>query len=815
MRLRRLEAMQKALLLAAASLLVVAGAVLVTRPSRALRDFRRAADDLIARSESLRQRASTFDPDAALRDLGPGSWNGEYFRLDEHLASARIESRSPAVDRRSGQVVAEFDFDGSEAEPCRVVGGANVEGGILEKEFTEGDHVVCQSPSGIPSDTVGSIRFRLKVRESTALDVGWSRLDLTAWEESAQIEIDSTTLQTIPDGEFHVYELDAETSIRSRLPPGSRLRTFFLRFPEGGEGEIELDYIQLLSPRAAYPAPAGVTYFAPAPATFGALLLSRGLPAGVLAPDEPELRQGIYSHTGVGLEYEVSVPREAPKLRFGMSVLEDDPVRFSVNVNDQGRREAVYSNTLSRLSRWVDAEIDLSAWAGKRIGLRLDAESRRGNVAFWSNPALAGRRRAPLNVLLVLEDSERADHLSLYGYERLTSPVKDRFAAGGAVFERAFSQAPKTRPSCPSFMTSLYPSATGVVLGETLPSRYVTLAEVMRNQGFLTASFIQNSNAGPAAGLHQGFEQVFYMDSGAAESYGKPLFDWLQELRDRNFFAYIHVIDPHGVYDPPPDFRGWYEELAPGGTPVERDVVWHDPAWEETPTVEGRRALYDGEIRVNDHYFERLLEELRRLELLRDTLVIFISDHGEHLGEHGQWEHHDPGYVQVLHVPMFMVYPERIGKGVRVAEPVQLLDVMPTILDIAGVEATGLLLQGRSLLPLIEGRESEPRIALSEETTNFHGQDGPEVWASVFFRRWHVLRTRSLGSAAIFDLAEDPQEEAAGRWAPELVEESELLMRKMKETNVGIRRALMAGEPQDVQTSTEEQERLRALGYIR
>jgi arylsulfatase A-like enzyme len=251
-----------------------------------------------------------------------------------------------------------------------------------------------------------------------------------------------------------------------------------------------------------------------------------------------------------------------------------------------------------------------------------------------------------------------------------------------------------------------------------------------------------------------------------------------------------------------------------GTTPVERDEVFHDPDWVQTPTLEGRRALYDGEIRANDHYFERVLEELRRLELLEDTLVVFVADHGEHLGEHGQWEHHDPGYVQVLHVPLFMVYPKRLEPGRRVPEPVQILDVMPTILDIAGIDASGLLLQGRSLLPLSEGRESGPRIVLSEEVTNFHGEEGPEVWASVFFRQWHVLRTSSLGAAVLFDLADDPREEDAGREAPELVESSEQLMRKMKETNVGIRLALMAGGAQGVQTSTEDQERLRALGYI-
>ena len=176
--------MRRGLLLAATTLLVVSGVLLATRPSRALRDFRRAADELVARSESLRQRASSFDPDAALKALEPSRWNAEYYRLDENLASARVEAGSP--------------------------------------EWR------CRHPRSRPH-----------------------------------------SISTV----------------------------------------------------------------------------------GKQSPAEP---WAIYTRTGVGLEYEVSVPRDAPMLRFGMSVLEDDPVVFSATVTDQGRTQAVYSNTVLKLDRWVD-----------------------------------------------------------------------------------------------------------------------------------------------------------------------------------------------------------------------------------------------------------------------------------------------------------------------------------------------------------------------------------------------------------------------------------------------------------------------------
>jgi hypothetical protein len=801
--------MRRGFLIGAGALLIISGALLATWPSRALRDFQRAADDLVARSESIRERASTFDPDAALKALGPSRWNGEYFRLDEHLDSARIEAgreqEAPAVS-----VEAAFDFNGGPDEPCRAEGDAVIENGILKMEFAPGDRVICVSPYGIQSDSVGSIRFRLKAREAIPFDLAWNKSNFTTWDFKRGIDL--ATLHTIPDGEFHVFEIDAETAVRSRLPPRSLLRTFRLRFPAGSRGGIELDYIHILPRR--YPAAADTTYFAPIPSEHFTFLGPHN-PAGVPASRLPELRQAIYTQTGVELEYQVAVPRDAPRLRFGMAILEDDPVLFSVTVTDREETRSVYSNDVSKLDRWVDTEVDLGPWAGRRIGLRLNAEGRRGNVAFWSNPLVSGRRSAPFNVLLVLEDSERADHLSLYGYERLTTPVKDEFAARGVVFDRALAQAPTTRTSCPSLMTSLYPSATGVAVGETLASPYVTLAEVMRSQGFTTASFVENSNAGPAAGLHQGFGQLSHIVWGTVESYGEPLLEWLREHRESNFFAYVHVMDPHGIYDPPVEFREWYEELPPGGTSVPKEEVFHDPEWVKTPTLQGRRALYDGEIRANDHYFERVLDELRKLELLDDTLVVFLADHGEHLGERREWGHHDPGYVQVLHVPLFMVYPRRLAPGTRVAEPVQLVDVMPTILEIAGIDGRGLLLQGRPLLSLAEGRESRPRLALSEEVTNFYGEEGPEVWASVFFGDRHVLRTSSLGSTVVFDLDAGPREaEAGGVLAPGLAESSERLMRKMKETNVAIRLALMRGEAQHIQTSTEDQERLRALGYI-
>jgi choline-sulfatase len=126
--------------------------------------------------------------------------------------------------------------------------------------------------------------------------------------------------------------------------------------------------------------------------------------------------------------------------------------------------------------------------------------------------------------------------------------------ARGVQFDWAFSQATKTRPSVPALMTSLYPTATGVWhRSDMLSERHLTLAEIMRSQGFVTASFLQNGNAGPYAGLHQGFSELYderIMGNASEEIFGERVFSWLEDHRDQNFFLYLHPLDPHAPYDP-------------------------------------------------------------------------------------------------------------------------------------------------------------------------------------------------------------------------------------------------------------------------
>ena len=484
---------------------------------------------------------------------------------------------------------------------------------------------------------------------------------------------------------------------------------------------VSIDYIRFLSKRAKYgKLPYGTGY-----EKIGG-----------------EMRRVLYMQPQT-LEFALEVPKDSPRLSVGTGVVVGrDPLRFEVSISDGRNSQTLVDWRHADASTWRDADVDLSKWASKEVKVRLRVAGSDRNIGLWSNPIIRSTPKEPFNVIVVVEDAMRADHLGAYGYSRPTSPVHDSVAADGVLFLNAISQDTKTRPSISSMMTSLLPSATGVWdFKDRLRDEYLTLAEVLRGQGFETASFVQNGNAGPYAGLHQGFSHVF--DAGVLGKQpegilGDTLFDWLQRHRDRNFFAYVHILDPHGPYESRAPFDKWYREVPSSAQPVERSYL--DPESVKTPTAQGRRALYDGEIRHVDSLLGGLLEHCEKLGIRDDTLLILTADHGEYMGEGDLWSHGPPGRWPVLHVPLIMSYPARFSDPAQIPEKVQLLDIKPTILELAGIDTVQLLLQGDSLLDLIEGRRSaywKARICLSTETL-FNSRENRNPYGSVFFRAMHI-----------------------------------------------------------------------------
>lgn len=777
------------------------------------------AEQLLTRAREISERARPEYQDLALATLSPNPLNGRFYRLDDRLHEAETVEQPAAVAEVDGVVIQAFDFDDPDS-PDLIAADDNsaprVEGGVLKVPGFQGRNALTNAdPISIPQDDIGDIVIRARSNDDTWMTVGWSKdqRPATIWHDRLEIQL-------LGDNQFHTYVVNGRNALRRGLGADDEVGRIFVRPANGWLADVEIDFIRFLSKRSRYVA-----------ADNGALYETLG----------DEMRKALYMLPNQALEWEVEVPPNSPIFEFGNGVLlNGHAITFEVRLASADQNVLLHTQSLASDAGWHDFRYDLSPWAGQKVTLRLRATGDPRNVALWSNPFLRSTPNEPFNVIILLEDALRADYLSAYGYDLDTSPNKvELMKQQGIQFDWAFSQATKTRPSVPTLMTSLYPTATGVWhFSDILSDRYLTLAEILRAQGFATASFIQNGNAGPYAGLHQGFSRLHdeqIMGDATEEIYGKRVFSWLEQHRDQNFFLYLHAIDPHGRYEPPPPFDSWYRELAGKGTAV----AWDDrfePEAIENPTIEGRQRRYAGEIRHNDALLPRLLHKLSELSLTGNTLLILLADHGEYMGEGGRWDHKPPGLMPVIHVPLMMVYPERFQEAERIEDPVQLIDVMPTVLELAQVDRTDLLLQGDSLVSLIEGREHErwrDRVVISEEPTIMSKQQ-PCRCASVIRRDLHVVGSTAgrlwlthggrflpdlipFVNTRVYKFRDDPTEQTSLlSTLPDLYVRWRRadLVSGLQETNMTTHRKITEGDNVDLKLDPQTLEHLRGLGYV-
>jgi arylsulfatase A-like enzyme len=781
-----------ALLRWAVPALTLAGLGACRPPPSPLDEVRAAVEQMAGQSEAMAARAAEFDQAEVLQRLGTSPHNGPCIRLDDLLANATYRARGEGP---TAEVAPLFKLEFDDADDPGLTTAATehdlspldwgVADGKLVVRFL-GNAVFDSGPTlAIPRRDVGDLVLRLRMTKGNYVRVA---LEMDEGPDPVVIDVD-----VVPDDEFRSYRVALYEVLRG--VPGSVVQRLTLDPWQVVGDVVEVDYLQLLPATERF-----------ARQLYGTIHEARG----------GEIRRTVYMHAPGSLRFGLpGLPAGPLELSVGVSALRATaPVVLSATLEVAGECHPLVRAKVADDSRWHDLRADLPVAAGP-VTLVLEADGPESDVVFWSNPVIRGPRRQPLNVVMVLEDALRADRLSAYGHRRPTSPFKERFFAGGAIFRNCIAQAPITRPSCPSIMTSLYPSATGVWnFMQRLAPDFLTLAEILRSQGWVTGAVVQNHNAGPEVGLHQGFSFLWMDTERPTAATGQRLTaPWIERHRDDNFFLYLHLFDPHAPYETPPRQRGWFEEAA--GQPVEWDKVY-DPMWVARPTDAGRRALYDGEIRANDEQLERLVAQLERLGLLKDTAFVFLDDHGEYLGERGSWGHHAPAFVQVLHVPLSIVYPRRVPAGCDHDGLVRNLDIMPTVLDLVGIDSGELLLQGVSLLPLCDGSATAAasnRAAYAEERLSRSGRLNRHAFASVFTEQIHLLSTPEL-PLQVFRRAEDPGENAGISLGDE--EGAPLLeaMHALQSANMAIREALAGERSDEVRVNPEVAAALRALGYL-
>ncbi len=403
--------------------------------------------------------------------------------------------------------------------------------------------------------------------------------------------------------------------------------------------------------------------------------------------------------------------------------------------------------------------------------------------------------RAP-NVLFVLVDTWRADHAGFLGYERDVSPKLDRLVERGVVFERAKAQSSWTMPSVATLLTGLMPSKHRAISqplpdlatrGSRLSPPVTTLIEVLAARGWDTAMWSSNPNITPPRGFAQGagyFKDYFHDpartdDSGRIDRILADVRRWFAEEHDpaRPFCAYVHVMDAHYPYDPPPPFRGAFERSSAFDReltgPLIREYMLGDQAWSELSPDEVRHWIdrYDEELLAVDHFVGDFIAEI--LAEHPDTLIVISGDHGEEFMEHGRLGHSHSLYEEIVHVPLVFWAPQ-LAPG-RIATQVRLMDVFPTLLELCGLsDALPPEVQGESLVPVIGGRETADRPAPMES-----GGDEKPVWqwrglcdgrtklirreADVAVREpvpplWDGEERAQKPRSLLFDLGADPRE---------------------------------------------------------
>jgi arylsulfatase A-like enzyme len=501
--------------------------------------------------------------------------------------------------------------------------------------------------------------------------------------------------------------------------------------------------------------------------------------------------------------------------------------------------------------RWVEERIDLGPLGGRTVNLEFEvdpesAPARNHPLAVWADPYLVHAAHArPPNVLLVSIDTLRADRLGCYGYAVPTSPVLDALSRDGVRFARAISQSPWTTPSHLSMFTSLYPTRHGVNLdharlakflrGEgdypTLGAAEVTLAELLRRRGYRTLAITGGGPTAPAFGLGRGFDVY---QSGASAKLREPVLGRLREhleaYRDVPLFLFFHTFEVHAPYlrhDLAGDLlsaadREAIDDLARKGGPALipglRKLLEERGLFRAQVTS----ALYDGGVLHTDRFLGRLFEELRRLDLWERTIVVVTANHGEEFADHDPKRFYDahcsPVHEELVHVPLLLRVPGRFRPGTVVEEPVELLDLAPTLLDLVGLPVPSVM-QGESLVEVVEGGRAHRRWSLSEATCV-----RPE-WKALRNGRYKYVAAIEVGAdddrsnpkarvlvRRLYDLARDPKERK------DLAEEQPDRAGSMHGQLMEILAGLRVREHDRLPTVETDRRRLteslRALGYV-
>jgi arylsulfatase A-like enzyme len=450
-------------------------------------------------------------------------------------------------------------------------------------------------------------------------------------------------------------------------------------------------------------------------------------------------------------------------------------------------------------------------------------------------------------IVFILIDALRADHLPLYGYSRQTSPNLVGLASQGMTFSKFYAQASSTRPSIATIFSSLYPSVHKANEDRDVLSSSVTvLPQVLKNAGYSTFGISANANISPTFGYAQGFDSfsVWKIENEFRVTTAGRLADeflsqqtlrrllrehadivptadvitdrtlaWVRENGGRNpMFLYVHYIDPHDPYSPPPPYDRKFDYRSEPPRRAGVDPLTLIGPGKDRDSVGRTLDLYDGEILYADHHVGRLLKGLEDRGVLRNALVIVTADHGEEFWEHGNEKHGRSAYEEVLHVPFIMWWPGKVAAGTRFEGVAGHIDLMPTLLNLLGLPAPAHV-QGHSFAAqLMDPSAAMPSRLLAAQVI----QGGFTIEAMREGRNKYIRHTRGrrAGSQELYDLQEDPLERR--NQAEQTPARVSLLKKALDAFDEVLGRTAAQVPAEQAQKIDKDTERaLRSLGYIK
>jgi arylsulfatase A-like enzyme len=520
--------------------------------------------------------------------------------------------------------------------------------------------------------------------------------------------------------------------------------------------------------------------------------------------DNHDVRDSLLAPAPTTLRFRMT-PRAGARLLFSYALTSDatpgQRVAFRVAVRlPDGTSHALFSDEIGPGAKrskhhWNAGRVELDDYAGRRIELSLETTAPAGQpgYAIWGSPVIDVPRTPadPPNLILIAIDTLRADRLSSHGYRGVATPFIDALADDGVRFASAITASNWTLPSFSSIFTSLMPRRHGTLAFDAkLPAQLTTLAEYFRGAGWATAAILYKA-ALVDAGLDQGFDTYFNVARRLVridENVDKTI-AWLDRNDDRRFFLFFHGDDPHQPisqperFASPDDLRALSDRygvklplsvFSTGVAPLLYEKRrfrlggckrCRTPAGVPEPLKQIARRLYDGEVAYSDYGVGRLLDELKRRGIYDNSIIVFVSDHGESLWERGEFYGHGRPlfYDELVHVPLIIKPPAGAGfaRGKVVEMQVRTTDLLPTLLDLAGISADAALFQGEALTEYLrpDVPDGPHRIAISEM--------GRGRAIAVRDGRWKYLHGESEmgereGEGAsreqLFDLVADPGE---------------------------------------------------------